>query len=1283
MYRLITTHSFRFIISIVCCLISVLSHSQQPKLILPIGHTSAINSACFSPDGKRILTTSDDYTAKIWDAISGSLLANLEGHRGHVKGGTFSPDSKRIVTVSEDSSAQIWDAIDGSLFGELMGHTGRVYDASFSPDGNKIVTASDDNTSKVWDAFSLSLIVDLKGHTDPLTSASFSPDGKRIVTSSSDGSVKIWDALKGSLIANLKGHSGPVYKASFSPDGDRVVTSSEDSTAKIWDAISGSLIADLRGHTGSVYACFSPDGKRIVTASWDHTIKIWDAFRGSFITDLKGYTDKIASTSFSPDSKMILTPSFDNTVALCDANNGSLLAVLKGHTGPVTTASFSPDGKRIVTGSEDCTAKIWNVISGSLIADLKGHTNLSLSASFSPNGKIIVTSSNVTPPTNGETAKIWDAVNGTLLNDLKLNVYDINSTCFSPDSKKILTASNHRTTNIWDAVSGLLVTDLGRDSCFTFGASFSPDGKRVLTISSDSTAKVWNATSGSHILDLRGHIDQVNGASYSYDGKKIVTASDDNTAKIWDAVRGSLIADLIGHKGPIYQALFSPDDKNIVTVSKDSTIKIWDAFMGPLLAEIKVNTDAFVRTSFSPDSKRIVTLSEDSSAKIWDTKAGTLIGELRGHTGWVYNASFSPDGKKIVTASDDNTAKIWDAVRGSLIADLIGHTGAVYSASFSPDGKRIVTSSNDNTIKIWNAEKGSLLYTYFGVDSSDYLIVDKDNHYDGTSGARNLLYYTCGTEIIELQQLKDKLWVPGLAERINRGEQITAPKLSDLDVCGLIPIVELNETKTSYQFKITPRRGGLGETVLYINNNETKRYQINQLKKTSEGYELTVLKDSIQSYLIAGIENLVTVRSYVANNDIISRGAGVKVDQTKQQVIVPKLYAVIIGVSDYKAADMHLNYAAKDAVDIGNVISVTAKKYLNKDGKEHVYVYNFNTTKERYNYPDKKNIEQVFDTIAKKATANDILLVFFAGHGTVEVDKDNKKQFYFLTSDASSFNNASQGGISTKELIEWIHPRNIKAQKRILILDACNSGQAINDIEGSRDLMAVRNTDVGAGKREIERLNDQSGMYILSASASNQSAYEFSRYSQGLLTYTLLKAIKQQPDILEDMKYLNLSRWFSAAKKSVNDIMNQVGNKGRQEPQLVANTNFNIGIVDEDVVSGIKLSDEKRMFTRSEFHKAQSHSDSLKLRQLVDKELYGISSRGEKNDIIYNSDYEGSDAYSLSGDYRIEGSKITVSCSLLKGGIEIVPFDVTGNTEDLKSLVEEIVKRAVEIVGKS
>src|SRR5207244_1949613 len=157
-------------------------------------------------------------------------------------------------------------------------------------------------------------------------------------------------------------------------------------------------------------------------------------------------------------------------------------------------------------------------------------------------------------------------------------------------------------------------------------------------------------------------------------------------------------------------------------------------------------------------------------------------------------------------------------------------------------------------------------------------------------------------------------------------------------------------------------------------------------------------KEELSSLFMTGQENPVTVKAYTADNVISSRGIRINEDKTRQSITPPNLFAVIVGISDYKGDELDLKYAAKDATDISNAVFNVAKKLLNADGSEHVFMYNLTTSKEHYTLPEKKSIKKILEEIGKKATANDILLIFFAGHGVVEGDK---KQFYFLTSDAS------------------------------------------------------------------------------------------------------------------------------------------------------------------------------------------------------------------------------------------------------------------------------------------
>ena len=159
------------------------------------GHETTVDGAAFSPDGRRLVTTMFSQSpARLWDGLTGKPIAALEGRLK----GTFSPNGRRLVTGSEDGTGWLWDADSGKLIADLKTKVSR---AAFSSDDRRLVTVAGE-TAQLWDADSGKLITPLKVDGS-LLSVAFSPSGDRIVTASNN-EVQLWDGNTGSRISTFK-----------------------------------------------------------------------------------------------------------------------------------------------------------------------------------------------------------------------------------------------------------------------------------------------------------------------------------------------------------------------------------------------------------------------------------------------------------------------------------------------------------------------------------------------------------------------------------------------------------------------------------------------------------------------------------------------------------------------------------------------------------------------------------------------------------------------------------------------------------------------------------------------------------------------------------------------------------------------------------------------------------------------------------------------------------------------------------------------------------------------
>jgi hypothetical protein len=254
----------------------------------------------------------------------------------------------------------------------------------------------------------------------------------------------------------------------------------------------------------------------------------------------------------------------------------------------------------------------------------------------------------------------------------------------------------------------------------------------------------------------------------------------------------------------------------------------------------------------------------------------------------------------------------------------------------------------------------------------------------------------------------------------------------------------------------------------------------------------------------------------------------------------PSIRAVVIGVSKYADESMNLNAAVSDAELI--------KTYLiSKDGM-NVSEGNvkFITDKDATRANILKTIKDEFS----KSAENDLILLYFAGHGWAE-----EKEMYFLGYDTKK-EEIIKTAVSQKDLQQVLNA--IPAKRQIFIADACHSGAtslAYMTYVASSNLPATRSVDprVNLIKNII---GSSQGLAVMTAASANQQAQEGPQWGgHGLFTYTLMEGLKGEADLNKD-KVITINEAFiySIIKMSQET-------QGKQTPTVMGPLDLPIGVL--------------------------------------------------------------------------------------------------------------------------
>ncbi|XP_067105664.1 WD repeat-containing protein 88-like [Osmerus mordax] len=311
-------------------------------------------------------------SVSLWEheALSQIPIKVFRGHTDAVSNCHFCFDDTRVLTSSHDKTATLWDSDTGASLQVFKGvHKSAITECTLVPKKNRLITASLDKTLVAWD-LETGKIIWTAPHGGFVTSCSTTGDGKLVASASDqENAIYLTNTDTGERVLYLKGHhKSTITRCRFDPQGQRVASVSNDTTIKLWDLVSNkTTLAINSNHTNVISSCsFNHNGHLLCSASWDKTLQLWDVHQGTFRSCggamlSRGHEGSISSCVFSNDSSLLVSGAFDRTVAVWDMAAFCRTLVLKGHLDWVTDVSISADRKWVASASKDSTVRLWNI----------------------------------------------------------------------------------------------------------------------------------------------------------------------------------------------------------------------------------------------------------------------------------------------------------------------------------------------------------------------------------------------------------------------------------------------------------------------------------------------------------------------------------------------------------------------------------------------------------------------------------------------------------------------------------------------------------------------------------------------------------------------------------------------------------------------------------------------------------------------------------------------------------------------------------------------------------
>lgn len=808
----------------------------------------------------------------------------------------------------------------------------------------------------------------------------------------------------------------------------------------------------------------------------------------------------------SPANDLIVGVAEDQKTYVHSFSKGKKITVLQGHNSPNNDVRFSKDGKYFAVAGEDRSISVWETKSMSLKLRLFSHVFRKKTANFSQDGNRIYVGDEL-----GYLFEIDFRSSFPTIRVAQPNLYPVNKIVHKGpkqgDGYFVASSNNYVYYKKNLAATKPLEKYLFRENAFLKAK------KRVL----QSVLKIYQEPFGEpNVIDV------------SPDGKKIVYTGQSDNPNVSLAFTET---DKVEH---FYHYESWEQWRDVAFVSDESFIAILDS--SNVIYQWKwEKRKFFMKTDTLPLTIKNIEYLDNGILWINSYDYGqltyTMASRKLNETMDVQAENVFKRDRFVIVADLSHTLHFYDLTKGKVTHQYQGHSDVVTDVNIHPGGRLFVSSSDDGTVKLWSLDRDHVVSTIIPFKNREFVFMTHENYYMITKGAMDEIGFKYKGQYFNPDQFDLKFNRPdivlgelGYADSflIKAYHQAYIKRLKKLNFSEdqlsddfHLPVVEVeneleipevtSEEEIRIKLVLKDSKYKLDRLNVWVNDVAIHGVQGVDLRdKQTKEHELVIGVPLARgnNKVEIGVMNMLGAQSYKKEFNVECTAGEEKSD----------LYIVALGVSKHQESKHDLEFADKDAKDVVSAFN-KSPYFDNVHSKTFV---NHEVTLE--------NLIKIKPFLSK-ASINDVVVLFVAGHGVL----DDNFDYYFASYDMD-FDDPSRRGIAYEAIESLLD--GIPALKKLLFIDTCHSGELDKDEieettndESEDGELIFRRAGRSVGLKEnplglkstnelmkslFTDLRRGTGATVISSSGGAEYSIEGGAFKNGLFTYCMINGLVNQ-----------------------------------------------------------------------------------------------------------------------------------------------------------------------------